>query len=71
MWAGRAGGAGIWAPILLGQFENKSEFETKHGKTCPFASKIESSISTLGGTFITELSLVSSLTAFAAANNFT
>ena len=43
-------GASIWAPILLGQFQNKSEFETEHGKTYPFASKVESSIPTLRGT---------------------
>ena len=45
-------GASIWAPILLGQFQNKSEFETEHGKTYPFASKVESSIPTLRGTCI-------------------
>ena len=45
-----AGGASIWAPILLGQFQNKPEFEIEHGKTCPFPSKVESSIPTLRGT---------------------
>ena len=37
---------GVWASMLRKQFQNRSEFETEHGKSCTFFSKIGSSIPT-------------------------
>ena len=45
------GDTSVWAPILSGQFQNITGFNTEHENTCPFPSHIASSIPTLRGMY--------------------
>lgn len=51
-------GASVWAPILLERFQNRSRFEIKYRKTCPFTSEIGSSNPTLKDMYLYFFSLI-------------